>query len=138
MTVWDLLGFWRGRGFVGKTAPFTAYLVSLKVENQTHSKGAWSHKESSGFYDNPRSAHISTHRGLKWGSSADSFAQSLSSHVSLPGCLYQLLSISLKTRSGQGPCSLLAGKSAACQLHLAFTTAEGKREDQLPSDYLPR
>lgn len=64
---------------MGKNAPFTVCLVSLKVENQKHSKGGGSHKESSGFYDNPKSAHISTHRGLKRGSSADSFARSLSS-----------------------------------------------------------
>lgn len=58
---------------MGESVPFTAYLVSLKVENQIQSKGDGNHKESSGFYDNPRSAHINTERGLNWGSSADSF-----------------------------------------------------------------
>lgn len=59
---------------MGKSGvPFTAYLVSLKVENQIQSEGEGSHKESSGFYDNPRNAQISAERGLNWGSSADSF-----------------------------------------------------------------
>lgn len=59
---------------MGKSGvPFTAYLVSLKVENQIQCGGDRSHRESSGFYDNPRNAQISTERGLNWGSSADSF-----------------------------------------------------------------